>query len=369
MFIQGWHKTLKPYLQQVCLGLLGLGMLLSSGGLYADEKMGNTDKDDAETAIVLGSPQINMPTTLPSISQSSIPSTAVTDTGKTSDPLPAQPDSSIIQAQLPSLNAPVIDSARILNAQELAALSQQILAIHQSARAQIGLILLPSSGQEPIFDYAVRAFTTWQLGDQKNDNGLLIVVAVNDRKIQILTGYGLEGVLPDVVVKRIIAEQITPLFKENNYAGGLQAGISKIDDILKQDPDVARASAEQLKQQQDAQLQQANAMQQGLIALVILSVGGMLCAMFLGKSLSASLAGAGGIAWGLFSGLGVFASLLLGGAVFFLLITSLAQLIFQILLQVGLSGGRGGGGGGFGSGGGYSGGGGSFGGGGASGSW
>lgn len=269
------------------------------------------------------------------------------------------------QVALPSLNAPVIDKAGTLNAQQQQVLTQQILTIYKSGRAQIGLILLPSTGQETIFDYAVRAFTAWQLGDAKHDNGLLAVVAVDDHKIQILTGYGLEGVLPDVVVKRIIEEQITPLFKQGDYAGGLQAGIEQMDRILQMDPEVARASAEQLKQQQIAAEKQAAAMQRGFFALVVLALLGMFASMLLGRPLSASIAGAGGVVWGLISGLGVFASLLLGGAVFFLLITSLAQLILQGILQ---SGGRSGGSGGFG-GGGYRGGGGSFGGGGASGSW
>lgn len=273
-----------------------------------------------------------------------------------------------VQVQLPSLNAPVIDQAHILNPQQINNLSQQITTIYQSGRAQMGLLLLPSTGQENIFDYAVRAFTAWQLGDAKHDNGLLIVVAVDDHKIQILTGYGLEGVLPDVVVRRIIDEQITPLFKQGNYAGGLQAGIEQMDHILQLDPEVARASAEQLKQQQIDSARQAEAMQHGFVALIVLALLGMFAGMLLGRPLSASVAGIAGVVWGLFSGLGILASLLLGGAVFFLLITSLAQLILQGFLQVGGRGGSGSGGLG-GSGGGYRGGGGSFGGGGASGSW
>ncbi len=290
---------------------------------------------------------------------------AATDNSTASGTVTHQQDVTALQVQLPDLNAPVIDNASVLTAQQREALSQQILSIYQGGRAQIGLMVLPTTGQENIFDYAVRAFTAWQLGDEKQDNGLLIVVAVNDHNIQILTGYGLEGVLPDVVVKRIIEEQITPLFKQADYAGGLQAGIQQVDHILQLDPEIARASAEALRQQQADSEKQAAAMQRGVIALLVLSVLGIFATMLLGRPLSASIAGVGGVVWGMISGLGLFASLLLGGAVFFLLITSLAQLILQGVLQ---SGGRGGGGFG-GSGGGYRGGGGSFGGGGASGSW
>jgi uncharacterized protein len=290
---------------------------------------------------------------------------AATDNSTASGTVTHQQDVTALQVQLPDLNAPVIDNASVLTAQQREALSQQILSIYQGGRAQIGLMVLPTTGQENIFDYVVRAFTAWQLGDEKQDNGLLIVVAVNDHNIQILTGYGLEGVLPDVVVKRIIEEQITPLFKQADYAGGLQAGIQQVDHILQLDPEIARASAEALRQQQADSEKQAAAMQHGVIALLVLSVLGIFATMLLGRPLSASIAGVGGVVWGMISGLGLFASLLLGGAVFFLLITSLAQLILQGVLQ---SGGRGGGGFG-GSGGGYRGGGGSFGGGGASGSW
>lgn len=279
----------------------------------------------------------------------------------------ANPNLDLVQAQLPALNQPIIDQANLLSAEQKQQLAQQILAIYQVGRAQIGLIILPSTGQEPIFDYATRAFNQWQLGDAKHDNGLLIVVASNDRKIQILTGYGLEGVLPDVVIKRIIDEHITPQFKTNNYAGGLNAGINQIDRILQLDPEVAKNSADQLKQQQADAVRQQGAMQRGVFALVVLCLLGMFASMLLGRSLSASIAGAVGIGWGLVTGLGLISSIILGGMVFFLIISSIAQLILQGFLGGGgFGGGRGGG---FGGGSSYSGGGGSFGGGGASGSW
>lgn len=326
----------------------------------------------AETAIILnqakqvGGPALNK--ILPPVTTENTANIQTnTHSNSVSTSPPAQPDTNLVQANLPDLNSPVIDQASLLDSNQRQQLSQQILAIHEAGRAQIGLIILPSTGQEPIFDYATRAFEQWKLGNEKTDNGLLIVVAVHDHRIQILTGYGLEGVLPDVVIKRIIEEQITPQFRQANYVGGLTAGLNQIDQILKLDPEIAKNSADQLKQQQAAQIEQQNAMQKGLFALVILCLGGMFAALFLGKSLSASVAGAAGIGWGLTSGLGLIGSFMLGGLVFFLLVSSIAQLILFSLMRGG--GGFGGGrGGGFG-GGGYRGGGGSFGGGGASGSW
>ena len=342
----------------------------------------NNNENLAETAVILNQTRQATGGALDGLSKAVLPqpnsgsavnadttsnsSKANNPDNSTTAPKP-QPDPNIIQATLPNLNNPVIDQANLLSSAQQQDLSQQILSIYQAGHAQIGLIILPSTGQEPIFNYATRAFSQWQLGNKDIDNGLLIVLAVNDRNIQILTGYGLEGVLPDVVLKRIIEEQITPEFKQNNYAGGLNAGLQKIDSILQLDPEVAKNSADQLKQQQQAEAQQQVRTQNSLIILIVLCLGGIFAAMFLGKSLSATIAGAVGIGWGLFSGLGLIGSVLLGGGVFFLLISSIAQIILSGFMRGG--GGFGGGrGGGFG-GGGYRGGGGGFGGGGASGSW
>ena len=342
----------------------------------------NNNENLAETAVILNQTRQATGGALDGLSKAVLPqpnsgsavnadttsnsSKANNPDNSTTAPKP-QPDPNIIQATLPNLNNPVIDQANLLSSAQQQDLSQQILSIYQAGHAQIGLIILPSTGQEPIFNYATRAFSQWQLGNKDIDNGLLIVLAVNDRNIQILTGYGLEGVLPDVVLKRIIEEQITPEFKQNNYAGGLNAGLQKIDSILQLDPEVAKNSADQLKQQQQAEAQQQARTQNSLIILIVLCLGGIFAAMFLGKSLSATIAGAVGIGWGLFSGLGLIGSVLLGGGVFFLLISSIAQIILSGFMRGG--GGFGGGrGGGFG-GGGYRGGGGGFGGGGASGSW
>lgn len=337
----------------------------------------NNNDNLAETAVILNQTKQATGGALDNLSKVILPqpnsgsaanaSNANSPDNSTTAPKP-QPDPNIIQATLPNLNSPVIDQVNLLSSSEQQALSQQILSIHQAGRAQIGVIILASTGQEPIFNYATRAFSQWQLGNKDSDNGLLIVLAANDHNIQILTGYGLEGVLPDVVLKRIIEEQITPEFKQNNYADGLTAGLQKIDSILQLDPEVAKNSADQLKQQQQAEAQQQARTQNSLIILIVLCLGGIFAAMFLGKSLSATIAGAVGIGWGLFSGLGLIGSILLGGGVFFLLISSIAQIILSGFMRGG--GGRGGRfGGGGGGGGSYRGGGGGFGGGGASGSW
>lgn len=269
---------------------------------------------------------------------------------------------------LPTLNQPIIDQAKILSDAEIQQLNQKILALYQQGKAQIGVIIVPTTGQEAIFDFALRTGEKWQLGSAKRDNGLLMAIAVNDRKIQILTGYGLEGVLPDVVLSRIIRNQITPAFKQGQYAQGISAGLDEISRIVNLDPEIAQQAAQELKDRHEQALREQQAKDNTLTMALFILIAGVIGSFIVGKRLSASTAAVAAMVAGLVNGAGLVMSLLLGVGIFFLLITSLAQLIFQAFLSGGGRGGRGGGFGG-GSGGGYSGGGGSFGGGGASGSW
>lgn len=269
---------------------------------------------------------------------------------------------------LPTLNEPVVDQANLLSAPEKQAISQRIIKLHQQGKAQIGVVIVPTTGQEDIFDFAMRIAEKWQLGSAKQDNGLLMAIAVNDRRIQILTGYGLEGVLPDIVASHIIRNQITPYFKQAQYAQGIDAGLAEIERILTMDPEVAAQAAEELKERQAQALHEQQAKQKTLSTALFILIAGIVGSFVVGKRLSASTAAVAGTVAGLVNGAGLVTSLLIGGGIFFLLITALAQTIFQLFLASSSSGRGGRGGGGFG-GGGYSGGGGGFGGGGASGSW
>jgi uncharacterized protein len=267
---------------------------------------------------------------------------------------------------LPTLNEPVVDQANLLSAPEKQALSQRIIKLYQQGKAQIGVVIVPTTGQEDIFDFAMRIAEKWQLGSAKQDNGLLMAIAVNDHRIQILSGYGLEGVLPDVVLSRIIRNNITPYFKQNQYAQGIQAGLNEIEKVLNMDPEVATQAAQALKERQEQALHEQQAKEKTIMTALFILVAGVIGSYIVGNRLSAATAAVAGAVAGLVNGAGLITSLLIGGGIFFLLITALAQLIFQAFLS---GGGRGGGsGGGFG-GGGYRGGGGGFGGGGASGSW
>ncbi len=270
------------------------------------------------------------------------------------------------QRDLPSLNEPVIDQANLLSPAEKQQLSQRILKLYNEGKGQIGVVIVPTTGQEDIFDYSMRVADAWQLGSAKRDNGLLMTIAINDRRIQILTGYGLEGILPDIVAGRIIHDKITPFFKQGQYAQGIDSGLTEIERILNLDPEIAAQAADEIKERQEQAYQAQKASQATFGSVIFIIIAGVMGSMIFGRKLSAATAAVAGTAAGLVNGMGLIASLMIGAGVFFLLVTSLAQLILHAFMA---GGGRGGSGrGGFG-GGGFGGGGGGFGGGGASGSW
>ena len=267
---------------------------------------------------------------------------------------------------LSNLNSPIIDQANILSPAEKQQLSQQILQLYQQGKAQVGIVIVRSTGPESIFDFAMRVGEQWKLGSSKTDNGVVIAVAVDDRRIHIATGYGLEGVLPDIVVGQIIRNQVTPAFKQGQFALGIQQALSEIEQILNLDPQIAEQAAEELQQRQQQAVSEQKAKDKIMSTGLVIFFIGTFASMAVGKKVSAATSGVTGFAVGMIYGSGFITSLLVGFGLFFLIVTPLAQLILQAVLS-----GRGGGGGGRGGGssGGYGGGGGRFGGGGASGSW
>ena len=274
------------------------------------------------------------------------------------------------------LNNPVIDQADILTANEKSQLESQIRKIYDDKLAQMAVVIIPTTEGVNIFDYALAVANRWKLGDKDRDNGILILVAVNDRNLYILTGYGVEGIIPDAIAKRIIREDITPAFKEGNYAKGIEAGISRIDERLRADPEALAAADKALKEQEA----QAQTMGEFISAAFIISLffGCILTKMF-GRLLG-STANSGIVTIvGLSMSVGLFNAVALAVvAWFFVLFGSFFRDFLGLLGRSGGGGGGYSGGGGWSSGGGssggfggggYSGGGGDFGGGGAGGSW
>ena len=331
-----------------------------------DAVLGN----DAISGAVLGNDALN-----PNANNNASNSAANT-AAKPANLPPITSSAASVDADKLILNSPVVDQANLLSPQQKQALTEQLHSIYRQGLAQAALVIVPTTNGMPIFDYALQVADKWKLGSKDIDDGLLIVMAVNDRTIYILTGYGLEGVMPDAAVNRIIREDITPYFKQNDYAAGLSAGISSLEARLNADPEVlARADA----QAAERSAQQGSDDSPSAIVLFIMAMicGHVITSIF-GRGLGSVLTAGGFVA----------GSLALGGGFFMTIIMAVFIWLFLIARGSGGGGrggrgGRGGGGGmvflpGFGGGssggggfggGGFGGGGGGFGGGGAGGSW
>lgn len=268
-------------------------------------------------------------------------------------------------AAIPPLKARVTDLTGTLSAEQRSALEQTLAEFEVRKGAQIGVLLVASTAPEPIEQYALRVEEAWKLGRKGVDDGALLVVAKDDRKVRIEVGYGLEGVLPDAIAKRVIEEDITPRFRQGDFYGGIRTGVDRLMRLVegeKLPPPGSRGTAPGGGFRFPEHLIFA--------VVIILLVGGAMRAIF-GRFLGAGAAGmaAGAIGW------------VAAGAAIGLLLALIA--FFFTLLGGGprarrLGGYGGGFGGGWGSGGfgggsfgggGFSGGGGGSGGGGASGSW
>ena len=270
-------------------------------------------------------------------------------------------------APIPPLQGRVIDSTDTLQPAQRQAMEQHLANVERELGSQIVVLIVPTTLPEDVAAYAQRVGDQWKIGRRDVGDGLLIVVAKNDRKVRIEVAKALEGAVPDLAGRQIITETITPAFKRNDFAGGLNAAIDRIAARIKPEglpaPDVRSSRRDS-----------GNAFDWGSLALfffVGVPIAGAVLSGIFGRKLGALVTGggAGALAWLL------GASLLIAGA------AAVVALLMVGVFGVGGRGrgggppiiwGGGGGGGGFSSGGGggfSSGGGGDFGGGGASGDW
>jgi len=275
-------------------------------------------------------------------------------------------------APIPKLTARVTDVTGTLSATEKSALEAKLADWEQRTSNQLVVLMVPTTRGEPIEGYSLRVAEAWKIGRKGQDNGALFVVAKDDRKMRIEVGYGLEGVLTDVTSRRIIAENVAPLFRQNKFGAGIDAGVDRIIAVV-------GSGAPLPAQQRPAPSRRPQGFDfETLLILLFVGVpviGGILSRVFgrmLGSTVGAGVVGAG--AWVVAGSIAIG----VGAAV----IAFIIMLLFSAGGGIGRRGGTWiptggwgggglGGGGGFsgGGGGGFSGGGGSFGGGGASGGW
>ena len=257
------------------------------------------------------------------------------------------------QVAVPELSRRVTDLTATLSADQAAALESKLAAFEAKKGSQIAVLIVPTTQPEDIAQFGIRVADQWKIGRKKIDDGVILIVAKDDRKLRIEVGYGLEGAIPDAIAKRVIAETITPFFKAGDFYGGIDAGVQQLMGLIEGEPMPPPATSD------------SSGGNDG--AFVILIVGGIVAGWLLSTLMSRPAAG--GIAA---LGSGAVGAFLLG---FTPLLLFIAVFVFAGVASGfrhggGWSSGGGGGWGGGGFGGGsWGGGGGGFGGGGASGSW
>jgi uncharacterized protein len=265
------------------------------------------------------------------------------------------------QQPVPPLTGHVVDATATLAPEALASLEAKLAAFEERKGSQIAALLVRTTAPEAIEEYSLRVAEQWRIGRGGVDDGVVLVIALEDRRMRFEVGYGLEGAVPDALARRIIAETIAPRFYEQDYAGGLDAGLDALIGLIDGEPlpvPIGREPEGEVRNEPFAVLP--------VVLVLALVVAPIFRRMFGSLFGSAALGvGAGLVVWVVSSVL--FASLVAGAMVFVFALTGAGGGAGRWVSRGGtfgrMPGGFGGGGGGF------RGGGGRFGGGGASGGW
>ena len=268
---------------------------------------------------------------------------------------------------VPPLTGRVVDTSATLSSSDIAALDRILKDFEARKGSQVAVLIVPTTQPETIEQYSLRVAEAWKIGRKKIDDGAILVVVKDDRKLRIEVGYGLEGALTDATAKRIIDEIITPKFRSGDFAGGISDGVNRILRVVDGEPLPAPAQ----RQPSSGFAPGYDELFNPFLIFGMIIAGGIFRRIF--GRLFGSLATGGvvaGLIWFIAASLALSA---IGGVIAFIV-----TLIGDAMTSSGGPGRGGGwvssGGGGYpggssSSGGGFSGGGGSFGGGGASGSW
>lgn len=131
-------------------------------------------------------------------------------------------------APIPALDAPVVDTTGTLSAAEVSRLQAQALDLQRRKGSQLQVLIVPTTAPESIEQYAQRVYDQWKLGRREVDDGVLLLVAKDDHRARIQTGYGLEGAIPDIAAGRIIQEYLVPKFRAGDFAGGLDDATAQL---------------------------------------------------------------------------------------------------------------------------------------------
>ena len=133
---------------------------------------------------------------------------------------------------IPKLTQPVMDTANMLSEDERAQLNQQLEQYAKSKGSQIAVLTVNTTAPEDAFSYGMRVVRNWQLGRAQENDGVLLLIAKDDRKNQILVGRGLEGAITDVDAYRILSENVRPAFQQGEFAAGITAAVEKLQGLI-----------------------------------------------------------------------------------------------------------------------------------------
>jgi len=269
------------------------------------------------------------------------------------------------EVAVPPLKAHVTDLTGTLSASQLRDLDSRLSDFERGKGSQIAVLMLPSTEPETIEEYSIRVADAWKIGRARVDDGVILVVAKNDRKLRVEVGRGLEGAIPDAMAKRVVSDVITPHFRSGDFYGGVAAGTDALMKLIEGEGLPAPRSGVIING-----VHRPIDFQTIFLLFVALVLTGAIFRRLFGRVTGAGISGGivGAIVW---LAAGVLAFAVIGGLIGFViaLVNGMGSRRGG-WSSGGWSGGGGFGGGGFGGGGGgFSGGGGGFSGGGASGSW
>jgi uncharacterized protein len=146
------------------------------------------------------------------------------------------------QVPIPPLTGHIIDQTQTLTEAQQQQIEASLAAFELRKGSQVAVLLVATTQPETIEQYALRVAEQWQLGRKKVDDGAVLVIAKNDRAVRIEVGYGLEGALNDATCKRIIEELISPRFRQQDFEGGIAAGVQRMMRVIEGEPLPAPAS-------------------------------------------------------------------------------------------------------------------------------
>jgi uncharacterized protein len=144
---------------------------------------------------------------------------------------------SVFAQTIPSPQGQVTDLAGVLGGAETA-LESRLVQLEKDTSVEVAVLIIPSLEENDIFTYTLKVFETWKVGKADKDNGVLIVIAVEDRKYFIQTGLGMEGTIPDVIAGRVGREKFVPNFREGNYAEGINEGLDVLEGYIRKDAEI-----------------------------------------------------------------------------------------------------------------------------------